>query len=200
MSTTFSGGYTSDDDRSFAVAVTMGERGWRVTSLGDDAPDSLDTAARALRNLRAEGASFGMLNIDDDYFILLRPGVGSLRVLLSDATAAVTDDIAADVYDELDLDIPDIDEDELDDVDAWAEGDMDILADLGVSEDLLESICDDQSLWASEQLLAIAEELGCAGQLARVADLDYDGADDFDGDDDFGSGGYGSGGYGAYDD
>lgn len=191
MSTTFSGGRTSDDDRSFAVAVTMGERGWRVTSLSDEATDSLADAAQALRDLRAEGATFGMLSIDDDYFIVLRPGIGSLRVLLSDATAAVTDDIAADVFDELDLDIPDIEDDELDDVDAWAEGDMDILSDLGVSEDVLESICEDQSLWASEQILAIAEELGCAEQLARVADLDYDGDD------------YGSedlAGFGDYDD
>ena len=178
MSTTFSGGYTSDDDRSFAVAVTMGERGWRVVDLGDDATDSLADAAQALRNLRSERAAVGMLNIDDDYFILVRQGVGSLRVVLSDATAAVTDDIAADVFDELDLDIPDLDEDELDDVDAWAEGDMDILADLGCSEEALESICDDQSLWASEQLLAIAEELGCAEELADVADLDCDGDDD----------------------
>lgn len=97
MSTTFSGGYTSDDDRSFAVAVTMGERGWRVVDLGDDATDSLADAAQALRNLRSERAAVGMLNIDDDYFILVRQGVGSLRVVLSDATAAVTDDIAADV-------------------------------------------------------------------------------------------------------
>lgn len=178
MSTTFSGGYPSDDDRSFAVAVTMGERGWRVVDLGDDATDTLADAAQALRNLRSERAAVGMLNIDDDYFILVRQGVGSLRVVLSDATAAVTDDIAADVFDELDLDIPDIDEDELDDVDAWAEGDMDILADLGCSEESLESICDDQSLWASEQILAIAEELGCAEELADVADLDYDGDDD----------------------
>lgn len=177
MSTTFSGGYAPDDDRSFAVAVTMGETGWRVVDLGERATDSLADAAAALRNLRSERAAVGMLNIDDDYFIIVRLGIGSLRVLLSDATAAVTDDIAADVFDELDLDIPDIDEDELDDVDAWAEGDMDILADLGVSEDVLESICDDQSLWASEQILAIAEEMGCAEELAEVADLDYDSDD-----------------------
>ncbi|MDO5030360.1 MAG: tRNA adenosine deaminase-associated protein [Corynebacterium sp.] len=179
MSTTFSGGYAPDDDRSFAVAVTMGESGWRVTDLGEQATDSLADAAEALRNLRSERAAVGLLNIDDDYFIIVRLGFRSLRVLLSDATAAVTDDIAADVFDELDLDIPDIDEDELDDVDAWAEGDMDILADLGVSEDILASICDDQSLWASEQIMAIAEEMGCAEELADVADLDYDG-DDYD--------------------
>lgn len=185
MSTSFSGDYAPDEDRSYAVAIFMGEDGWHVRDLGEDALDSLAGAADALRNLRAERAAFGVLNVDDDYFIIFRPGMGSLRVLLSDATAAVTDDIAAEVFDELDLDIPDLDEDELEDVDAWAEGDMDILADLGVSEESLTVICDDQSLWASEQVHAIASELGCEEELAEVTgvDVDIDADDDEDFDD-----------------
>ena len=110
---------------------------------------------------------------------------GGVRVLLSDATAAVTDDIAADVVDELDEDIPDLDEDELDDVDSWPEGDLEILSDLGVAEDVLSVICDDQSLWASEQLHAIATELGFEEALADETGVEVDDADDGgDGDDD----------------
>lgn len=172
MSTSYSGSNDPNDDRSFAVALILGDDGWAVRDLGDDALDSLADAVSALRRLRSEHASFGMLNIDDDYFILVRPVPGASRVLLSDATAAVTDDIAADVFDELDEDIPDIDEDDLDDVDSWAEGDLEILADLGVPEDVLSVICDDQSLWASEQLYSIAEELGCADQLAELTGMD----------------------------
>ena len=178
MSTTFSGDSSLDDDRSYAVAIAMADDGWHVRDLGDDALDSLADAAKALRALRAERAAFGVLNIDDDYFILFRAGAGSLRVLLSDATAAVTDDIAAEVFDELDEDIPDLDEDELDQVDAWAEGDLDILADLGVPEDVLAVICEDQSLWASEQINAIAVELGCEEELAKVTGVDVDDLDD----------------------
>ncbi|MFD5868220.1 tRNA adenosine deaminase-associated protein [Corynebacterium sp. NPDC060344] len=184
MSTTFPGSAGpdqgprgDDDDRSYAVAVLQGDDGWSVRELGDDALDSLADATAQMRRLRAERASFAMLNIDDDYFIILRPMPGGVRVLLSDATAAVTDDIAADVMDELDEDIPDLDEDELDDVDSWPEGDLEILADLGVAEDVLSVICDDQSLWASEQLHAIAAELGFEEALADETgvDVEYDG-------------------------
>ncbi|MFC3849375.1 tRNA adenosine deaminase-associated protein [Corynebacterium hansenii] len=188
MSTTFPGPAGSDDgprgdddDRSYAVAVLQGDDGWSVRELGDEALDSLADATAQMRRLRAERAAFAMLNIDDDYFILLRPMPGGVRVLLSDATAAVTDDIAADVMDELDEDIPDIDEEDLDDVDSWPEGDLEILADLGVPEDVMSVICDDQSLWASEQLHAIAAELGFDEALADETGVhveDADGEDD----------------------
>lgn len=185
MSTTFPGPSRpdqdprgDDDDRSYAVAVIQGDDGWSVRELGDAALDSLADATAQMRRLRAERASFAMLNIDDDYFILLRPMPGGVRVLLSDATAAVTDDIAADVMDELDEDIPDLDEDELDDVDSWPEGDLEILSDLGVAEDVLSVICDDQSLWASEQLHAIAAELGFEEALADETGVEVDDADD----------------------
>lgn len=174
MSTSFSGGFASDEDRSFAVAAVMSEDGWQVRDLGEAALETLTDAAGALRNLRAERAAFALLNVDDDYFIILRAGAGSLRLLLSDATAAVTDDIAAEVFDELDLEIPDLDEDELEDVDAWAEGDLDILADLGVSEEMMATIAEDQSLWASEQIFAIAAELNFDEQLADVVGYSVD--------------------------
>lgn len=181
MSTSFSAGTgpstSHDDDRSYAVAIYLSEDGWQVRDLGEDALESLDDASAELRRLRVEGAAFGMLNIDDDYFIILRPGPGGDRLLLSDATAAVTDDIAADVLDELDEDIPDLDEDELDEVDSWPEGDLEILADLGVPEDVLAVICEDQSLWASEQINAIAIELNCEEQLADVTGVDVDDLD-----------------------
>ena len=166
-----------DDDRSYAVAVALGDAGWTVSELPDEALDDLDAAVSATRRLRAERASFAMLNVDDDYFILLRPVPGAVRAVLSDATAAVTDDIAADVLDEIDVDAPDIDEDELDDIDAWPEGDLALLADVGMPEDMLAVICEDQSLWACEQLHAIADHLGFADELAEVTGVDVDDLD-----------------------
>lgn len=182
------GGYPAggDDDRSYAVAVLLGDDGWDVRELGDAALDSLAEATAEMRRLRAERASFALLNVDDDYFIVLRPVPGSVRVLLSDATASITDDIAADVMDELDEDVPDLDEDELDDVDSWPEGDLAILSDIGLAEEVLSVICDDQSLWASEQLHAIACELGFEDALADVTGVDVEDpgyGDDEDGDD-----------------
>lgn len=180
MSTTFGDDF-DDDDRSYAVAVTLGESGWSVMELAGAALDDIDAAVDGVRRLRAERASFAMLNVDDDYFILLRPVPGGgVRAMLSDATAAVTDDLAADVLDEIDVDAPDLDEDELDDVDSWPEGDLEILSDVGLPEDVLAVICEDEALWACEQLHAIAEALGFEEELADVTGVDVDDLDEDD--------------------
>ena len=47
-----------------------------------------------------------------------------------------------------------------------------MLADLGLSEEVLGVIADDDDLWPSEQLVRIAEELGFADELVEVAGLD----------------------------
>lgn len=158
---------------SFAVTVTHVDGAWHVRSFDDDF-DDLQTSVRAVRGLRSEGPAFALLNVEDDYFVIVRPTPEGVRVLLSDATAAVEDDFAAEALDEINAEIPDLDPDELDQVDPWAEGDFDILADLGVSEEVLGVICDDDELWPTEQLTRIAEELGFLDELDDTVDLDLD--------------------------
>lgn len=158
---------------SFAVTVTLTDGAWHVRSFDDDF-DGLQTSVRAVRSLRSEGPAFALLNVEDDYFVIVRPAPDGVRVLLSDATAAVEDDFAAEALDEINVEIPDIDPDELDQVDPWAEGDFDILADLGLAEEVLGVICDDETLWPTEQLIRIAEELDFLDELANAADLDLD--------------------------
>ncbi|APT89821.1 hypothetical protein CSPHI_00495 [Corynebacterium sphenisci DSM 44792] len=174
MSTTDREYAGADEDRSYAVAVTLAEEGWSVTELDDAALDSLAGAVSRLRRLRAERACFALLNIDDDYFIILRPVPGAVHALLSDATAAVTDDIAAEVLDELDEEVPDLDEDEAAAADPWPEGDLGLLADVGLPEDVLAVICEDANLWASEQLHAVAQVLGFDDELAEVTGYGVD--------------------------
>ncbi|MEJ4113523.1 tRNA adenosine deaminase-associated protein [Corynebacterium kroppenstedtii] len=165
----------NDDNQTptFAVALTSQDGQWMVRSLPEQAAWDLDVAVRALRDLRSEGPSFGMVCVDDDWFVLIRPTPRGTRLLLSDATAAVVDDYAADVLDELDVDTPDIDPDDRADAEPWPEGDFEMLEDLGVPSQVLTVICDDDELWASEQLLRIAEELNVDEDLADIAQLDY---------------------------
>lgn len=158
---------------SFAVTVAWDDGAWVVRSFDDDF-ESPETSISAVRGLRSEGAAFAMLCVDDDYFVLVRPGPNRTQLLLSDATMAVDDDFAAAVLEEYGADIPDLDPDELDDIDGWADGDLDILADLGISEEVLGVIADDPGPWPSEQLLRIAGELGFAGELIDAAGLDDD--------------------------
>ena len=156
---------------SFAVTAARIDGRWAVRAF-DDGFSSLDTSVRAVLALRSEGPAFALLCVDDDYFVIVRPTPNGVQALLSDATMAVDDDFAAEVLTELDAEIPDLDPKDLDDVDGWADGDFDLLADLGLSEEVLGVIVDDDDLWPSEQLVRIAEELGFADELLDVTDPD----------------------------
>lgn len=157
----------SDDDfdgYSFAITAAVGEGVLDVRSF-DDPFENPQTSAKAVRQLRAEGAAFAMLCVDDDYFVVVRPVPGGARWFISDATMAVDDDFAAGVLEEAGCEIPDIDPQDLDDVDGYADGDFDIFADLGVSEDQLAAYVDNDEDYPSDMLLRIAGELGFGDEL-----------------------------------
>jgi putative tRNA adenosine deaminase-associated protein len=151
----------------WAVAVTREEGRWRAVSMDRAALADLDSAITALRGLRSTGAVLGLLDVDDEFFVLVRPVPGGVSLLLSDAVAALDYDVAADVLDLLRLDVPD--EDEVDD-DPWPEGDLGMLADLGVPADELAVLVDEIDLYPDEQLTAIARRCGFADELAKIVE------------------------------
>ena len=153
-------------DFGYAVTVERADGTWRVREFEDDFTD-LSTSVTAVRNLRSEGAAFALLNVEDDYLVIVRPGPSRVRVLISDATMAVDDDFAADILDEADVEVPDIDPDELDNVDAWADGEFAILADLGLAEEQMSILLDDDADPA-DLAQSIADELGFGDELDDV--------------------------------
>lgn len=169
--TTLTGMEHEEYGHSFAVTVTRPEGQWIVRPFADDF-SSIDTSIRAVRSLRSEGPAFALLCVEDEYFVIVRPTPNRVQLLLSDATMAVDDDFAASVLGELGAEIPDLDADELDEVDGWPDGDFDLLADLGLSEEVLDVIVENQEPMPSEQLMRIAEELGFADELAEAAGID----------------------------
>lgn len=159
-----------DDLEGFGVAVVREDGKWSCSPLTQAALSSLSVAETELRELRSSGAVFGLLDIDDEFFVVLRPAPSGTRLLLSDATAAIDYDIAADVLEALNVEIPDLDIDELDDIDPWEEGDLGILADLGLPEPVLSVIVAESDLYPDEQLGMIAQRLGFANELSAVLD------------------------------
>jgi len=157
---------SQDFPDGYAVTVERTGGAWRVREFDDDFSD-LSTSVTAVRNLRAEGPAFALLNVEEDYLVIVRPGPSQTRVLISDATMAVDDDFAADILDEAGAEIPDIDPDELDNVDAWADGDFDILTDLGLSEEQMSILLDDDADPA-DLAQSIADELGFGDELDDV--------------------------------
>ncbi|GAA3947603.1 tRNA adenosine deaminase-associated protein [Gordonia caeni] len=163
--------HASDSEiEGYAVAVVREDSGWAVSALDASALDSLEDAESQLLELRAAGAVFGLLDVDDEFFVVVRPSPSGSQLLLSDATAAIDYDIAEDVLDRLNVDVPDLDPDDVDSVDPWEEGDLAVLADLGLPDGVMSIIVGDTDLYADEQLGMIAARLGFADELTRVLD------------------------------
>ena len=160
---------SADQDRpdGFGVAVVREDGKWRCSSMRPAVLTSLSVAETELRELRSSGAVFGLLDVDDEFFVIVRPAPAGTRLLLSDATAALDYDFAAEVLDKLDADI---DDDELEDSDPFEEGDLSLLSDIGLHEDVLGVIVGDTELYADEQISRIAREMGFADELSAVLD------------------------------
>ena len=156
-----------DPVAGLALGVVQDGGSWQVMRLDDTALTSLDDAARQVRALRAEGPSFGLVDVDHEFFVILRPGPSGMRLMLSDATAALDYDLAADVLDELNVEVPDLTDEELEHTDPWGEGDMAILEDLGLPSGVLEIIVSEIDLYADEQLQSVAERMGFSDEFEQ---------------------------------
>ncbi len=160
---------TPDDDLDgFAVAVVHDEGRWSCHPMGARALGSLDAAVAELAQRRGTGAVFALLDVDEEFFLVLRPGPRGVALLLSDATASLDYDIAEQALDVLQVEVPDLDAGELDDTDPWPEGDLGLLVDVGLPAAVLGLVVDDTDLYPDEQLTLIAERCGFADELARA--------------------------------
>jgi putative tRNA adenosine deaminase-associated protein len=160
-------GPSADVPDGFGVAVVREGSQWRCAAMRPKALTSLAAAETELRELRSAGAVFGLLDIDDEFFVIVRPAPSGTRLLLSDATAALDYDIAAEVLENLDADL---DPEDLEDAEPFEEGDLGLLADVGLSGAVLGVILDESDLYADEQLGRIAREMGFAEELSAVLD------------------------------
>lgn len=142
------------EDIDFAVAAYREGGDWVVDELTLDHCEDVETMADALRRLPGDGGALGMVGVDEDFFVIVRVDGPRTRVLLSDASAAEDSDLAESVLDLLDLD--DLEEDDEDE----PVGDLALLADLGVAEEVMEELLDDVDLYPDELLSDVARLLG----------------------------------------
>ncbi|MHA3018870.1 tRNA adenosine deaminase-associated protein [Mycobacterium sp. BMJ-28] len=157
----------ADQPEGFGVAVVREDGKWRCAPMRRAALTSLTAAETELRELRSAGAVFGLIDVDDEFFLIVRPAPAGTRLLLSDATAALDYDIAAEVLDKLDADI---DDEDLEDADPFEEGDLGVLSDVGLPEGVLGVIISDIDMEVDEQITAIAQRMGFDSELSAVLD------------------------------
>ncbi|WP_457208140.1 tRNA adenosine deaminase-associated protein [Nocardioides sp. P5_C9_2] len=142
------------DGIDFAVAAFHDDGEWQVQEIASPAYDSVDSLAHALRRLPGDSGAFGMVAVDEDFFVLVRVAGSTTRVLLSDVTAAEEWELAQSAVDFLGLPPAD-DEDE-----QVPAGDLDLLGDLGVHAIDMGVLLDDEDLFPDEMLSDIARRIG----------------------------------------
>jgi putative tRNA adenosine deaminase-associated protein len=142
------------DGIDFAVAAYREEGEWQVQELVHDVLGDVPALAGALRRFPGDGGAIGMVAIDEDFFVIVRVAGPSVRILLSDITAAEEWELASSAVDELGLPEPE-DEDE-----QAPAGDLDILGDLGMAAMDMGVLLDDFDLYPDEMLSDVARRLG----------------------------------------
>ena len=148
---------TAESD-AYAVLVFRQDGEWQLGVLPDAVTDDLQALIAAVRQQPGENGAFALVDVADEFFIVVRVVMGRVRLLLSDVTAAVAWDLAVQVLEHLDLE------------DVWPVGDLGIFDDLGVDEMEMGAILSDLDAYADEMLSALARRLGFSESFERVVD------------------------------
>jgi putative tRNA adenosine deaminase-associated protein len=152
---------------AYAVVVFRDEQGeWQAGLLPETLGDDLDGLVAAVRQQPSPGGAFALVDVADEFFVVVRVQSDRVRLLLSDVTAAVAWDLAAQVLEALDVDLPG--EQDLDQV--WPTGDFGIFQDLGLDEMELGAILSDVDAYADETLATLARRLGFGAPYEGVVE------------------------------
>jgi putative tRNA adenosine deaminase-associated protein len=152
---------------SVAVVVYREDGAWQSGVLPERVGANLDGLIQAVRQLPAENVAIGLVNVADEFFVALRIRGDEVRLMLSDATAAVAWDLARQVVDRLGIEAPA--EDDVEEI--WPAGDVGIFADLGLDEMELGALLGDLDAYADEMLSSVADRLGFADVYDRALEV-----------------------------
>lgn len=138
----------------FAIVAYRDEGIWNLAELPGHALDDVDAIARELRRYPGESGALALISIDEDFILLVRAQGTLVRVLLSDATAAPDWALARSAVDHLGVHV------EIDEEEQAPAGNLDILADLGLSAAEMGELLDDYDLLPEDVIAEIAAVAG----------------------------------------
>jgi len=149
----------TDDEIDFVVAIYREDGEPQVSEMALALANDLDELIVQLRRLPADAGACAFVSISGEFFVIVRVRGKNVQVLLNDSVAATEWPIARDVADFLSLDIPE------DDDDSEIIGDVDILADQGVSEFDMDNIAGDYDEDSGDLVRQIIDQLKLSKQF-----------------------------------
>jgi putative tRNA adenosine deaminase-associated protein len=167
---------------TFAAAVARGKNGWTASELELAGLADIDEVVDRLRDAEPDAdLSLLFVEADDQYLVILRLDEGEdLRVFGSDSAFADESRLGALLLADVEtpaLEIDDLaaapgDDDEEErpaaDPDADPVGDVELLADLGVSSHRLLTLCGLEGMLPSDVTAEICQKLGCGDELEEL--------------------------------
>ena len=137
----------------FGIIAWRDESGWNVSQLTDT--DELGLIMdQLIEKSRQFGGAIALVAIAEDFFIVAREIGSEMKMMISDATFGLENNLAIDLLEMMDLPFPEEDDE------SQPGGDVDLLTDLGINEMELEAIASDPELYPDEAIEAIAKRLG----------------------------------------
>jgi putative tRNA adenosine deaminase-associated protein len=153
------------DGIDFALAAYREEGEWQVVELAHALLTDVPSLVHALRRFPGDTGAIGLVAIDEDFFVVVRVTVGTVRILLSDITAADEWELARSAVQELGLPEPEDDDDQV------PAGDLDILGDLGMGAMDMAVLLDDFDLYPDEMLSDVARRAGFGPKFDEAVGL-----------------------------
>ncbi|MGO4257132.1 tRNA adenosine deaminase-associated protein [Marmoricola sp. RAF53] len=148
-----------------AVVAYLDEGDWHVADLPERSLDDVDTICRELRRYPGETGALALVAVDEDFVLLIRAQGSTVRVLISDASAATDWPIARSAVDHLGVHV------DLDDEDQVPAGDLGIVADMGFAAAEMGELLDDWDLLPEDVLSEIADQLGFGAEFDALVGL-----------------------------
>jgi len=146
------------EEIDFVLAAYREDGAPVVIPLAKPLANDMEDLIEQLRRLPGDAGAVGFVSISGEFFVIVRVRGRNVQVLLNDSLAANDWPIARDVADYLNLEVNEDDDSE-------AIGDLDVLADQGLSELDMEAIATDLDEDSDDLVRRIAQHLGFERQF-----------------------------------
>lgn len=159
----------AEDEIDYVLAAYREDGQLHVQALELDLANDLDALIEQLRRLPGDAGALGFVSLVEEVFVIVRVRGQHVQAILSDSATAGDWPIARDVVDFLGEDV----DDDLDDEDGEPVGDLDMLADLGLSEFELGTIAENLDLSSDQMLSAIADRINLNPDFTRATEAAF---------------------------